>query len=787
MRGLPNPPRLGAAARPIFLKYAATNMAILALPIVLAGVFYAVTAGTVTDAVDAVARAQLDASARDVDRGLRDIQRAAARMSIDYDVNLYLNDEGPYSAIEEYDLRKISDKLGTFSQGNELLGLLMIYFSKSDYVVFDSGACPYDSFYGPMFSIRGEGAAEWKDRVLLAGGEDRRIGALEATYSERVFDCALSIHPIGQGSYRRGAIVGMIDDAGLVRLLAGLPEAYGGFMAVYDGSGALVATTDRERERELRGAGGATGATAATGTAVASSTAAPTSAATTLRARGASYRLYRTASSVSDWTYVAALDEARVLEGPREVMVAAILVLLACFLIGTAASYAFARRNARPVDRLIRLILGETEQGSGGTTSVFQRVEEAIIGLEVENRRLEGVAVSASAMARANFLQALLVGSYRDRARLTSEAGSVGVDLSGGRFVMVAGIGTAGVSIKEAGEDFTRAMEGARAALAEGEYSVSVSPGEAALVLAAGQGGEGALERATRAAEAIRAACSPDFRGALSFGAGAAVEDPFLLTISYAQAESARSRAARAGSLDVLAWADGERRGEESAYSMDLEEAVMRAVRSGNVDLLGSLLDSLNAPARGRPEGEPGPGEAPGSEAEEDLASALRGTALRLFDEFPKDSAALDARLRRARGSPPRSAIEELSRILAELAGLREGAKKSHNTALADGIRRFVAERYRDPNLGLAMVAEKFRFSENYLSNLYKEQTGECVSETIEAARIAAAKDAMRETGVSLEEIAASTGYRSVASFRRAFKRAVGLSPSDYRESIGRG
>jgi two-component system, response regulator YesN len=777
MRRLPSIPGLGGSPQPIFLKYAATNMAILALPIVLAGVFYAVTASTVRNAVDGVARAQLVASASDVDRGLQDIQRAAARMSIDYDVNFYLNDPGPYSAVEEYDLRKISDKLGTFSQGNELLGLLMIYFSGSDYVVFDSGACSYEAFYGPMFYVHGVAAPEWRDRVLRAGGQDRRIGGLEVTYSERVFDCALSIHTIGQGAYRRGAIVGMIDESGIVRLLAGLPEAYGGLMAVYDGSGALVATTDRARERELRASG--LERILSEGRAMGESDAAG------LRARGASYRLYRATSSVSDWTYVAALDEARVLAGPRLVMVTAILVLLACFVIGTAASYALARTNAKPVDRIIRLILGESERRGEGATSVFQRVEEAIVGLEDENRRLAGVAVSASAMARANFLQALLLGSYKDRSRLAAEAEKAGVGLSGARLVMVAGIGSAGVSVKEAGEDFTRAVESAKSSLSDGEYAVSLSPGEAALILAAPEGREAAVERARRAAESIRAGCSADFRGALSFGAGQAVDDPFLLTMSYAQAESARSRAARSGSLDVIARAEGERPGEERGYSIDLEEAIMRAVRSANVDLLRSLLASLPLPPAETAAGEAdSPAEA-GAEAEADLASGLRGTAVRLFAEFPKESAGLAARLGGARRARPRAAIEEISLVLAELASMREGAKKSHNTAIAEGIRRFIAERYGDPDLGLAMVAEKYRFSENYLSNLYKEQTGECVSETIEAARIAAAKRALSEGGDSLDAIAASTGYRSVTSFRRAFKRVVGVAPSDFRRSTG--
>jgi AraC-like DNA-binding protein len=156
---------------------------------------------------------------------------------------------------------------------------------------------------------------------------------------------------------------------------------------------------------------------------------------------------------------------------------------------------------------------------------------------------------------------------------------------------------------------------------------------------------------------------------------------------------------------------------------------------------------------------------------------------VRLFAEFPKESAALAARLGATRQARPRVAIEEASLLLEDLASMREGAKKSHNTAIAGGIRDFIAERFADPDLGLAMVAEKFRFSENYLSNLYKEQTGECISETIEAARVAAAKDALSSTDASLDEVAASTGYRSVASFRRAFKRVVGVSPSDYRSS----
>ena len=761
----------------LFVKYAATYMAILVLPIVLTSVFYAVTARTVRDAVDRIAVEQLLASSKDMDRRLLDINRAAAQLSIDYDVNFYLNNEGPYTAIEAYDIRKISDKLASFCLGNDLLAHLLLYFSGSDYIAFEAGASPYLSFYGPLFSVEGRSAEAWRNEVLRAGGDGRRLSGFAACFADKSFDCMLSVHPIGQGDYRRGAIIGVIDAAAISRLLAVMPDDYGGWVGVYGGDGSVIAATDPDRERAVRDR-------AVRGSFwrdfLAGTNPGARGKAVTIKTEGGAYRLYRVRSTVSDLTYVAALDEARVLAGPRTVMWTAILILLACFVFGTTASYWFARTNSKPVDRLIRLILGESEASRGGATSAFQRVEEAIVGLEDKNRRLEGEVLLAATLARTNFLQALLHGSFRDRMRLASEAETVRVDLSGSRLVLSAGIDSAGVSGKEAVEDLNRAVDRVSMSLEKGEYAVPITPGEVAFILSSrSSGGEiDSAERARQVALALRRECSADFRGALSLGAGLHVEDPFLLTMSFAQAESSRARAARAGDLELLVYNGLTEAGDVCRYPIDLEEAVMRAVRSANVDLLRSLLEPLSRSVEGGP--------ALGSDSGADLAAGLRGTALRLFAEFPKESAGFANRLRRSRHASPRDAVEEVTGLLADLARLREGAKRSHNTALAESVLRFIKERYGDRDLGLAMVAEKFSISENYMSNVYKEQTGECVSETIEATRIAAAKAALASTRDSLDRIADQTGYRSGASFRRAFKRVVGVSPSDYRDSLAK-
>lgn len=93
----------------------------------------------------------------------------------------------------------------------------------------------------------------------------------------------------------------------------------------------------------------------------------------------------------------------------------------------------------------------------------------------------------------------------------------------------------------------------------------------------------------------------------------------------------------------------------------------------------------------------------------------------------------------------------------------------------------FMEENYADPGMGLAMVSDRFKWSEGYLSSLFKEEMGLNFAEYLERLRIDQACALLKE-GVLVSLIAEKTGYNSVQSFRRAFKRVKGVSPSEYRE-----
>lgn len=108
--------------------------------------------------------------------------------------------------------------------------------------------------------------------------------------------------------------------------------------------------------------------------------------------------------------------------------------------------------------------------------------------------------------------------------------------------------------------------------------------------------------------------------------------------------------------------------------------------------------------------------------------------------------------------------------------------KQNRQTKLINKIIQFIDKEYTDPNLCLAMVAAKFSISGSYISGLFKEQAHINFMEYVENLRINKACDLLKDSEYSINLISVQVGYNSVQSFRRAFKRIKGYSPSEVRK-----
>lgn len=105
-------------------------------------------------------------------------------------------------------------------------------------------------------------------------------------------------------------------------------------------------------------------------------------------------------------------------------------------------------------------------------------------------------------------------------------------------------------------------------------------------------------------------------------------------------------------------------------------------------------------------------------------------------------------------------------------------------TAVLDEVRAYIDDNIGDFSLELWNYCE--------MKNRTKRSTQRALSwfdsswrKELSSRRMQAASRMLRETELTVREIARRVGYRQPAQFTKAFRAHTGVTPSDYRQSIG--
>lgn len=92
-----------------------------------------------------------------------------------------------------------------------------------------------------------------------------------------------------------------------------------------------------------------------------------------------------------------------------------------------------------------------------------------------------------------------------------------------------------------------------------------------------------------------------------------------------------------------------------------------------------------------------------------------------------------------------------------------------------------IHEEYQN-GLTLDELAARLYVSEEYLSTLFKKETGKTFTETIREVRILKVKDLLTTTTLKLNQIAELAGYSDPKYMSKVFKEEVGILPAEYRK-----
>jgi two-component system response regulator YesN len=317
----------------------------------------------------------------------------------------------------------------------------------------------------------------------------------------------------------------------------------------------------------------------------------------------------------------------------------------------------------------------------------------------------------------------------------------------------------------------------------------------AAFISAEGKGAvlvfEPSPERCRAAALAVAGALlSPAARspsealGELRAGVGRAYAQWIDAPRSYSEAQSALAYRLVRDASRPFVYAQAEEDREAIAELKAREERLCLGIRTGAIARIGDLT-------RDYIEGLAGASLSP-----QRLRHEIIALFSRIHDELAGigvSSAALSERLgceyyRLAESLDRPEAVASATARLAEVASLtlEESSLHEPEWKILD-FKELVSRHYADKGLSLGKAAEKLSISESYLSKLLRRRLGTSFVDYLSDYRIGRAKELLASSDMLSYEVAEAVGYPDARYFASLFKKRSGMTPSEYRASLGAG
>ena len=97
-------------------------------------------------------------------------------------------------------------------------------------------------------------------------------------------------------------------------------------------------------------------------------------------------------------------------------------------------------------------------------------------------------------------------------------------------------------------------------------------------------------------------------------------------------------------------------------------------------------------------------------------------------------------------------------------------------------IKQYIRENYSDSGMGVDQLAREVGMTPNYLSSIFKKNTGENLSRYLKGFRMERAREMLENTNEKIGVICEKCGFVNVSYFCQSFREYFGISPQKYRD-----
>ena len=111
---------------------------------------------------------------------------------------------------------------------------------------------------------------------------------------------------------------------------------------------------------------------------------------------------------------------------------------------------------------------------------------------------------------------------------------------------------------------------------------------------------------------------------------------------------------------------------------------------------------------------------------------------------------------------------------------LTASAPDAGDNGFSTAVLNYIAEHYRE-SITSTTAAAALYLNNSYFCRLFKKHFNSNFSDFLNGYRIERAKQLLRDTTMSVADVAAATGFNSFSYFCKLFRAATGMSPTDFR------
>ncbi|ANE46424.1 hypothetical protein SY83_09220 [Paenibacillus swuensis] len=209
-------------------------------------------------------------------------------------------------------------------------------------------------------------------------------------------------------------------------------------------------------------------------------------------------------------------------------------------------------------------------------------------------------------------------------------------------------------------------------------------------------------------------------------------------------------------------------------YPIDLEIRLISAMKSGDADTATALLHTVYDENQKR--------RSLSASMLEQLLFSLKVTVLRGLNSLLPEEQSVDLL------EPIRNAVSIQSLVADTKTAMRSGfnrldeLRQNDRHELIERVLESLHRQYNKEGMNLDHLAAEFKVVSSSLYTLFREQVGTTFADYLEKYRIREACKRIESSqgGVAIKDIAYAVGYNNDHTFRRAFKRVMGMLPSDY-------